>query len=201
MNKLFIDLETTGLPKTKGFNDWYDYTDLEKYDSSRIIEIGLILTDNEGVVIEEYSSMVKPDNFTGLKPIITQITGITDDDINSHGRPLYDVLEETRRFFEDTDTDIIISYNIGFDMNILLSELHRINQSWLFKSTRTQINNKNKECAMELSKTVLNLERHKKMCDVYKLLFNVESNQDHRALSDTRICKDVYLKLKSMQNK
>ena len=30
MNKLFIDLETTGLPKTKGFNDWYDYTDLEK---------------------------------------------------------------------------------------------------------------------------------------------------------------------------
>ena len=27
MNKLFIDLETTGLPKTKGFNDWYDYTD------------------------------------------------------------------------------------------------------------------------------------------------------------------------------
>jgi len=199
MNKLFIDLETTGLPKTKGFNDWYDYTDLEKYDSSRIIEIGLILTDNEGVVIEEYSSLVKPENFTGLKPIITEITGITDADINSQGKSTYDVLVEARRFFEDTYSDIIISYNIGFDMNILMSELHRINQSWS-KCTLGQINNKNKECAMELSKTVLNLNRHPKLCNVYKQLFNVESNQDHRALSDTKICKDVYLKLKSMQN-
>jgi len=197
MNKLFIDLETTGLPKTKGFNDWYDYTDLEKYDSSRIIEIGLILTDKEGVVIEEYSSMVKPENFTGLKPIITQITGITDGDINSQGRPLYDVLVETRHFFEDPDTDIIISYNIGFDLNILLSELHRINSSWS-KSTIILINNTNKECAMELSKTVLNLNRHPKLCNAYKLLFNEEIKQNHRALSDTRICKDVYLKLKSM---
>jgi len=199
MNKLFIDLETTGLPKTKGFNSYYDYTDLEKYDSSRIIEIGLILTDKEGVVIEEYSSMVKPDNFTGLKPIITQITGITDDDINSQGKSTYEVLAETRKYFEIYEADIIISYNIGFDLNILLSELHRINQSWS-KQTIIHINSINKECAMELSKTVLNLNRHPKLCNVYKQLFNVESNQDHRALSDTRICKDVYLKLKSMQN-
>ena len=197
MNKLFIDLETTGLPKTNGFNSYYDYTDFDKYDSSRIIEVGIIMTDDEGNTIKEYSSLAKPDNFTGLKPIITQLTGITDDDINSQGKPIYEVLAETRHFFEDPDTKLIISYNIGFDLNILLSELHRVNQSWS-KQTIIEINNTNKECAMELSKTVLKLDRFSKLCNVYKQLFNEESNQDHRALSDTKMCKDVYLKLKSM---
>jgi len=197
MNKLFIDLETTGLPKTKGFNSYYDYTDFDKYDSSRIIEVGIIMTDDEGNTIKEYSSLAKPENFTGLKPIITQLTGITDDDINSQGKPIYEVLAETRHYFEDTDTKLIISYNIGFDLNIFLSELHRVNQSWS-KQTIIEINNTNKECAMVLSKTVLKLDRFPKLCNVHKQLFNEESNQDHRALSDTKMCKDVYLKLKSM---
>ena len=72
--KLFIDLETTGLPKTKGFCNWYNYTELDKYESSRIIELGIIVTEDNGNIISEYTSLVKPDNFTSLKPIITKIT-------------------------------------------------------------------------------------------------------------------------------
>ena len=60
---LFIDLETTGLPKTKGFCKWYDYTELDKYESSRIIEMGIVITNNDGETIVEYSSLVKPNNF------------------------------------------------------------------------------------------------------------------------------------------
>ena len=38
---LFFDTETTGFPKTKRFQlcQYYPYTDLEKYDSSRIVQI------------------------------------------------------------------------------------------------------------------------------------------------------------------
>ena len=89
--KLFIDLETTGLPKTKGFNNWYNYTELDKYESSRIIELGIIITEDNGNIISEYTSLVKPDNFTSLKPIITKITGINDSDINSEGKPIREV--------------------------------------------------------------------------------------------------------------
>ena len=188
--KLFLDLETTGLPKTKGFNNWYNYTELDKYESSRIIEVGIIITENNGNIISEYSSLIIPDNFTKLEPIIINITGINDLDINSEGKPIREVLDILKKLLSGIDT--IISYNIGFDMNVLLSELHRINDTEMIDI----INGINHECAMELSKSVLNLDKYPKLCNIYKKLFNKNSNQDHRALSDTRICKDVYFELK-----
>jgi DNA polymerase III epsilon subunit-like protein len=187
---LFIDLETTGLPKTKGFRDWYDYTELDKYESSRIIEMGIVVTDNDGETIVEYSSLIKPNNFICLEPIITKITGITDSNINSEGKPIGEVFDVLKKYLCGIDT--IISYNIGFDMNVLLSELHRIND----KEMIDMVNSINHECAMELSKQVLNLDKFPKLCNLYKDLFNRDPKQEHRALSDTRICKDVYFELK-----
>ena len=191
--KLFIDLETTGLPKTKGFCDWYDHTELDKYESSRIIEMGIVVTNNDGETIVEYSSLVKPDNFRGLLPIITKITGITNSNINSEGIPISEVFDVLKKHLSGIDT--IISYNIGFDMNILLSELHRINDTEMID----MINNIDHECAMELSKQVLKLDKFPKLCNLYKDLFKKESGQEHRALSDTNICKDVYFELKKRQ--
>ena len=188
--KLFIDLETTGLPKTKGFRDWYDYKELDKYEPSRIIEVGLIVTEDNGNITSEYSSLVKPENFSGLEPIITKITGITNSNINSKGKTIREVLDILKIHLYDIDT--IISYNIGFDMNILLSELHRIND----KEMIDMINSINHECSMELSKQVLKLDKFPKLCNLYKDLFNRDPNQEHRALSDTHICKDVYFELK-----
>ena len=193
MTKLFIDLETTGLPKTKGFNNWYHYTDLDKYEPSRIIEIGLIVTDDEGNKIKEYSSLVKPTGFTSLKPIITQLTGIVDEDINQRGLPIEEVFNVLNEYLVGVDT--IIAYNIGFDMNVLLSELTRISDL----VTINKINCIDHECAMELSKSVLNLDRYKKLCNLYTELFQKPSNQDHRALADTELCKDVYFELKRLE--
>ena len=190
---LFIDLETTGLPKTKGFCDWYDYKELDKYDSSRIIEIGLVVTNNNGDTVVEYSSLVKPENFISLEPIITEITGITNSNINSEGKNIREVFDVLKKHLYGIDT--IISYNIGFDMNVLLSELHRINDTEMIDI----INNINHECAMELSKQVLKLDKFSKLCNLYKDLFRKDPKQEHRALSDTRICKDVYFELKDLQ--
>jgi|TARA_B100000768_G_C11229743_1_gene354520 DNA polymerase III epsilon subunit-like protein len=190
---LFIDLETTGLPKTKGFCKWYDYTELDKYESSRIIEMGIVITNNDGETIVEYSSLVKPNNFGSLLPIITKITGITNSNINSEGIPIREVFDVLKKHLSGIGK--IISYNIGFDMNILLSELHRINDTEMID----MINNIDHECAMELSKQVLKLDKFPKLCNLYKDLFKKESKQEHRALSDTHICKDVYFELKKRQ--
>ena len=42
--KLFFDLETTGLPICKGYNEYYDPSNLKYYNDSRIIEIAYIKT-------------------------------------------------------------------------------------------------------------------------------------------------------------
>ena len=189
--KLFIDLETTGLPKTKSFNNWYNYTELDKYESSRIIEIGIVVTKNDGDTLIEYSSLVKPNNFTNLTQTVKGLTKLSDIDINSQGKSIRKVFDILKKYLVDIDT--IIAYNIGFDINVLLSELHRINDTEMID----MINNIKHDCVMNLSKEVLNLGKCSKLCNVYKKLFNNTINQEHRALSDTRICKDVYFELKN----
>ena len=79
--KLFFDLETTGLPKQISFDKWYPPEEIDKYNSSRIIEIGIILVDKNEKIKETYNAIIKPDTFTKLEPIITKITGITDSEI------------------------------------------------------------------------------------------------------------------------
>ena len=39
MKVIVFDTETTGLPITKGFNNYYSYKELEKYNSSRLLSI------------------------------------------------------------------------------------------------------------------------------------------------------------------
>ena len=57
--KLFFDIESTGLPKLISHNVFFPPEQLDKYDSSRIIELGLVLCD-KGEIINTYNSIIKP---------------------------------------------------------------------------------------------------------------------------------------------
>ena len=85
--KLFFDIEATGLPETIAYGKWYPPELIQKYDTSRVIEIGIILVKN-GKTIETYNSIIKPDNFTKLDKKITELTGITDDMIMNEGKDM-----------------------------------------------------------------------------------------------------------------
>ena len=71
-----------------------------------------------------YNSIVKPDTFTKLNPKITEITGITNEDIISEGKDIKVVFKEIKELFKQASC--INSYNLIFDKNVLLSELYRI---------------------------------------------------------------------------
>tara|TARA_B100000035_G_C20956954_1_gene534646 strand:+ start:473 stop:1081 length:609 start_codon:yes stop_codon:yes gene_type:complete len=188
--KLFFDLETTGLPQQISYDNWYPPEDIDKYESSRIIEIGIILVD-KGEIIETYNAIIKPDTFIKLDPNITKLTGITDDKINEEGKNIKDVLKEIKPLFKKTDC--INAYNMNFDKNVLLSELYRIHDREFIKI----INNLQSECTFKLSKQILYMGSYK-MEHVYKELFKVDPKQDHRAFNDAILCKDVYYKLKQV---
>ena len=187
--KLFFDLETTGLPKQIDFDTWYPPKDVEKYNESRIIEIGILLV-HKGKIIETYNSLVKPENFISLKPIITKITGITDEDILNEGKGLSEVINDIQPILDKAT--VINSYNINFDYNILLSELYRKED----KITIKKLMDKNKECTLKLATKYLGREKYPKLEYVYKVLFNEDPKQDHRAFGDAILCKDVYYKIR-----
>ena len=103
-NYVIIDFETTGLnPKT-----------------DRIIEVGAIKVRN-GEIVDTYETYVNP-----LKHItkrVTDINGISDDTVVD--APLEnDVLPEIGNFISG---EIIVGYNINFDLNFLKAALDRYN--------------------------------------------------------------------------
>ena len=189
--KLFFDIESTGLPITKGYNNYFPPEDIDKYEGSRIIEIGVMLTDKEGNIVKVYNSIVKPDNFTKLRPVITDITGITDNDILNDGKDIKEVFEELKPIFKEASC--MNSYNMNFDKNVLLSELYRIHDREFIKI----IHNLEYECTMKLSRQILYIGSYK-LEHVYKELFKEDPKQDHRAFNDAILCKDVYYKLKEV---
>ena len=188
--KLFFDIEATGLPETISFGEFHPPELVQKYDTSRVIEIGIILVKN-GKTVETYNSIIKPDNFTKLDKKITELTGITDEMIIKEGKDMKQVLKEIKPLFDKATS--INSYNIGYDKNVLLSELYRIHDRSFIK----KIKDMQSECTYELSKKILYLGSYK-LEKVYKELFKKNANQDHRAFNDAILCKDVYYKLKEL---
>ena len=190
--KLFFDLETTGLPLQKEFDVWYPPEELDKYDKSRIIEIGIIVVDKEKIIYT-LNSLIKPDNFKKLEPIITKITGITDDDILKEGKDLNEIFKVIKEIFEKFPIKVINSYNINFDYNVLLSEAYRIHDNELINT----IKNVKKECTLQIATKYFKMERYPKLEYVYKILFKEDPKQDHRAFGDAILCKEVYYKIKN----
>ena len=68
MNKLFIDIETNGLPFYKGYNKYYDPIEIEYYNTARMIEIGYIIYDNNKNKIKKISHLIKHDNVMTITP-------------------------------------------------------------------------------------------------------------------------------------
>ena len=87
----------TGLPKQPAYGKWFPPEEIQFYDSSRIIEIGIILVKNKKVV-STYNSIVKPDTFTTLAPKITELTGITEQKILEEGKDFVKLLKKLNHF-------------------------------------------------------------------------------------------------------
>ena len=103
-----VDLETTGL---NPFGD-------------SIIEIGAIRYRG-GEVTDTFSSLLQPPyrfSYEGyVSPFITQLTGISNAMLEA-APPTQEVLE---RFYDFLGNDIILGYNVNFDVNFLYESYQR----------------------------------------------------------------------------
>jgi DNA polymerase III epsilon subunit-like protein len=189
---LVIDLETTGLPKTRGFNYYYSYKNLSKYDSSRLIEIGYFICKKNGDIVKKYEKLIVPDNF---KICNSSFHGISNKLANEKGIFITDMFEEISSDLYNTDN--IISHNINFDKNVLLSECFRYKQHNLIKI----INDNKFTCTWDLAKHIMQKDIGTKLTNLYEFLFKTRPIQKHRAVEDARLCKDCYYKIQENRNK
>ena len=187
MKYLFIDTETTGVPRKFKYGPVAHYTDpvYEKY--GRLLELAYILTDENNNTIKEGGWLVKyPPTFEIANgDWHSQNSGITIDLLTTKGTPLEEILKQFEDLVRECDT--ILAYNLEFDINILLHACYRSNQTELIKL----LTESKSKCIMKL---VSGTGRYKRLANVYYELYKKTPENTHRALDDVRLCKDVYFK-------
>lgn len=98
----FVDVETTGLSP--------------RYD--KIIEVGIVQLKNFEI-INSYNTFVNPG--TRIPNFITNLTGITDDDV--YDAPFFeDVRSDLITYFEDS---VVVGHNVKFDISFLTKEFQQ----------------------------------------------------------------------------
>ncbi len=167
----------------KHFDD-YTIIDLEtcglfKEDRNSIIELSAIKI-RDGLVIDEFSSMVNP-----RRPIPSAVIAITGiDNAMVAGAPkVEDVLNDFLSFIGD---DIIVGYNINtFDYNIIY-DLSELLYNQVFSNDFVDI-------YYAARRAICDVDNHKltTICE----RFSVDNTGAHRALKDCYLTKAVYDKI------
>lgn len=197
VNYLILDTETTGLPKSPAFGEYYPPYDFSKYEKARIIELGFIIYDEHYNKYYEYNTLRKPDNFTfGPEPLCyeygpkagQQINDINLEMCNTYGITIKKIFDDMIKYIEKYKVNAILAYNLRFDVNVLLSEAYRIKHHKMIHILESI----NKYCIMDygkryISETYYNNARggFKYSAEVvYNTLYNSNEKELHRALDD-----------------
>jgi DNA polymerase-3 subunit epsilon len=165
-----LDIETTGLPERLGFDKYYDPNDINKYDKSRVVSIGLYSSD-----FEKYE-IIRPNNF-----IIgnSEFHGITQEIADLKGISLQDFFNE-ETIHKLKDYEILVGHNINFDIHVLKSDLIRHNLSVSIFPNKII-------CTMQKGKSLLRQRKAPKLTELYQHLFKENYQTTHNALEDAKM--------------
>lgn len=123
-----FDLETSGLPNTQGFGEYYPYTMNEHYDSARILQFAYCIyyigEDTRPTIVNYFR---KPEEFEISSSSIA-IHGLTPKFLKQNGVEFKTIID-SGILDEINSSDLVISHNTGFDVNILCNELYRLGYS------------------------------------------------------------------------
>ena len=202
---LFFDTETTGIRKG-GF-------------IPRVVQIGALLTDNQGKTVGELNLLLLPDGFQNIPIEASNVHGFSTDFVKNHGVDRYMGLSAFFAMMEQADT--VVAHNAEYDMDLLQIEtdyykdIHNDAQaSTIWQSILSEAKvfctmlNSREILKLPLSEAQASFFKDKGIDQQYKnprleeahihfMGYNFEGAHD--AMADVRACKDVFFKLHSLK--
>ena len=149
---------------------------------SEIIEIGAIKIRKGGVISEKFSTFVKPS--TKIPAEITQLTGITDEDVET-GISLEDAIAD---FYKFTRGATLVGHNVSFDYGFIAYYGKKVGYDFS--------QNEMQDTYGLAAKNVKGLKNYK--LKTVAEHFGVSLKNAHRAYHDAYATAEVYLKLHEM---
>jgi DNA polymerase-3 subunit alpha len=189
---LIFDTETTGLPKR-----WdAPITDTDNWP--RCIQIAWQLHDDMGKLIEHQDYLVKPDGFN-IPYDAERIHGISTELAAEKGISLVAVLDKFNEALGKAK--FIVGQNLGFDLNIMGSEFHRLG----LESQMSQM--PVLDTCTEVTASLLKLPggrggRFKlpTLTELHSFLFNKGFGEAHNATADVEATTRCFLELIRREN-
>jgi DNA polymerase-3 subunit epsilon len=154
---VFCDLETTGA----------------NFANDRIIEIGLIEADSDGV--REWSSLVNPD--APISAFISGLTGIDTEMVST--APSFEQLAPL--LLDKLRGRLFVAHNARFDYGFLKREFKRIGIDFRQQSL----------CTVKLSRKLFP-QHHRHSLDTLVERYGLKVADRHRALADARVLWDLW---------
>ncbi len=184
---LIFDTETTGLPKS-----WSaPITDTDNWP--RCVQIAWQLHDEYGNLIEHQDYLVKPEGFN-IPYDAERIHGISTELAEAEGIPLKEVLEKFNIAL--SKTKFIVGQNLGFDVNIMGCELHRMGVDSIMAEMPVL------DTCTEVTAELLKLPggrggRYKlpTLTELHTYLFGVPFGEAHNATADVEATTRCFLEL------
>lgn len=147
---LFIKIETTGFPitNTGSVYKYYPHTELDKYNSSRIVRISWSTYNFKKENKSLHNHVILPNGYTITN---SNIHGITNQHAINNGININTVFDHLENDIKNVK--FIVGHSLDFIVNILLSELYRANRNPIID----KINNMDHICTAESTINILKL--------------------------------------------
>ena len=158
-----VDIETTGLAP----------------EECEIIEIAAVRY-RSGRKAAVFSTLIKP--HSRITPFITELTGITNDMV----KDAPDITSAIMDFYEFAGSDMLMGYNVNFDINFLYDNLLRCHGIYLTNDFVDVLRFSRKALPMLPNRRQTTVAAH----------YGIEIEGAHRAEKDCEICNACYLRLR-----
>lgn len=178
---LFFDTETSGMPDRQ--------LPLTHESQPRVVQIGLLLTDDSFRERAELALLVEPAGIT-FDPGSVKVHGIDEDTAARYGLPLRDALGIFSSLAEKAD--VIVAHNIEFDLKIMAIQYAR-------EGLPDPLEGKDREDTMLLAQPVCQIENRRgdgfkppTLAEAYHHFTGGQIENAHDALADCRACLQVF---------
>lgn len=190
MTYLLIDTETNGLPQS------YDLPMTDLTNWPRLISVAWALYDDEGRQLCRHYAMVKPDGYRWNR-VAQQVHGIPQEQAQTKGQPLADVLAQLRPALEQADA--WVGHNVDLDYNVIGAEFIRAGRDDPDQSQPGRVGEFPARpiiCTMDASAKVTPNREPVKLEDLYRLLTGKRMKGMHDATADMLATARCFFELK-----
>lgn len=182
-NYLFIDTETTGLPK-RGV--------LVTDGQARVCQLAMLLTDNRGRSLAEFGGLVKPDGWE-IGEEASKIHGLTTEFCEVNGFSAVSLVSLYQRFAKMAG--VLVSHNTDFDRGMM-----EIEQAYVQRQ-QDEVFTVNREwfCTMNNNLHINNGKKPKLSFALQHYCQRDLGDKAHDAMHDVKACRDIFFAMRGIK--